>query len=202
MKKYLMILILLTVASNIYSQKGMKDYEYSCYCTLRYLNPSSLIEEGNNWELLVALKTWKTIEELDEIGINYSLKQLEILQALNFVEKQKNKYKTLITILNYEETIKLREQTKEIATSIVKEIQTDYALFLKMVKEQGFENNTYTLFFSYIMDNIVWRKFEENDILPKRDINVENPIWDGTVWFNYPKDNLNAEPIQYRLGKI
>jgi len=150
-------------------------------------NPSDIIELGNNWEILVALKVSKSLQDLNKMGIRYTQKQIDVLQTLNFIEKQSEKYKTIITILNAEETNDLRKTTKEIAKKIVSLINNDYLLFSKYLKDKGFENNTYTLFFSYIMDNIVWRKFEAEHILPENDITVEKPLWDGTIWFKYPE---------------
>lgn len=187
MKKNLIVILLLTIISNkMYSQKEMKDYEYSCYCTL-HVPPDYIIKYENNWELLVALKDWKTLDDLSKLGIKYTQKQLEVLGAMNLIDKQDEKYKTLITISNAEETNEINAKTKEHAKKIVSIIQSDFTEFSKALKEQGFEKNTYTVFFSYIMDNIVWQKFESENILPKNEINAEKPFWDGTVWFNYPK---------------
>lgn len=171
----------------MYSQKEMKDYESSCYCSFSGTHPFQIIDEGNNWELLVALKEGKTIDELNKIGIKYTQKQIEVLQAMNLIENKDKKYKTLITILNAEETDEIRAETKEIAKKIVSIIQSDYTFFSKTLKEQKFENSIYSVFFSYVLDNIVWRKFESNKVLPEIEISAEKPIWDGTIWFNYPK---------------
>lgn len=170
----------------------MEDYDYHCFCYLTYINPSSLIEEGNNWEILAALQKEKSLLELKELGIIYTDKQIEVLKALNFIVLQNNKYKSAVTILDKDDLQKLRFRSKKISTEILPIIQDDFILFSDLLKEKGLENNIYSIFFSYVMDNIVWRMFESNNILPVRDINVENPIWDGTVWFTGSKRKFSC----------
>jgi hypothetical protein len=188
MKKNLIIVLLLALISNkMYSQKGMKDYDANCYCDNSGTHPFLIINKGNNWDILVALKDGKTLEELKKTGIKFTQKQIEVLQAMNLIDKKDEKYKTLVTILNAEETNKIRLTTKEIAKKIIPIIQNDFTIFSKFLKEQGFENNLYTVFFSYIMDNIVWNKFESKNIISNQELTVEKPIWDGTIWFIYPK---------------
>lgn len=189
---YLLFILLFLFCISTSAQKELKDYESSYFVTFSGTHPAQVIVKGNNWDILVALKGGRTLKELKDIGIPFSQKQIDVLCALNFLEKDNKIYKSLITILNEQETIEIRDFTKDIAVNIVPLIQDDYLQLFENLKEKDFEDNIYTVFFSYIMDNIVWRMFEVNNILPKREINVEKPIWDGTIWFNYPKRDFQC----------
>ena len=179
------VAILIITAS--YSQKELKDYEETYYVTFSGTHPGQIIHKGNNWDILVAFKNKGKLEKLNDLKIEYSQKQIDILCALNFLEKKDDTYRTLVTILNENDTKEIRFFTKEIAVNISKLIKNDFLTLQNDLKQIGFENNTYSILFSNIMDNIVWDLFEQNNILPKKDITVEKPIWDGTIWFNYPK---------------
>jgi hypothetical protein len=190
--KFCALLLFVLIFTNAFSQNAIKDYEYICYCTLIGANPRDIIQTGNNWDLLLALKDGKTTEELDKSGIKYSQKQLDVLQAINFIKKQDGKYYSLITILNSKETSEIRSLTKDISAKIYLQIHNDYVSFYSSLKEEGFEKNTYTLFFSYIMDNLVWQKLETENAIPKQKITAETPVWDGTVWFLQTKRNFSC----------
>ena len=191
-KKLIVIVIFAFISNSIFSQTKMKDYDDNCFCGYSEKHPFQIINEGNNWDILVALKDGKTLEELKKTGIDFTQKQIEGLQTLNFIDKKGEKYKTLITIINEKETNEIRARTKEIAKKIVPKIQSDFSFFSKNLKEQGYENNVFTVFFSYIMDNIVWDKFEAKNIIPNQDLTVEKPIWNGTIWFIYPKRKFSC----------
>jgi hypothetical protein len=183
----LMFLFTAAIVNTAFSQNDIKDYEYTCYCTLIGANPRDIIETGNNWDLLLALKDGKTLDELDKSGMKYSKKQLGVLQALNFIKKTDDKYYTSISILNANETAELRTLTKDIAGKIILQIHNDYILFARMMQQYGFENNTYSVMFSYVLDNLVWQKLEAANAIPIQKISVERPVWDGTLWFTQPK---------------
>jgi hypothetical protein len=186
-QKIILTIVAILIFTGSYSQKVLKDYEESYYVTFSGTHPGQVIHKGNNWDILVAFKNGGKLEKLNELKIEYSQKQIDILCALNFLDKKDDTYRTLVTILNETDTKEIRTFTKEIAVNISNLIKNDFLKLENELKQKGFENNTYTILFSYIMDNIVWDLFEQNNILPEKDITVEKPIWDGTIWFNYPK---------------
>src|SRR5271157_5027678 len=116
--KLLIFLMLAMACNTVFSQNDIKDYEYMCYCTLIGASPKDIIQTGNNWDLLLALRDGKTVDELNKSGIKYTPKQLEVLQAIKFIRKQDEKYYSLISILNEKETSEIRSLTKETAKKI------------------------------------------------------------------------------------
>ncbi|MCK4661440.1 MAG: hypothetical protein KAT68_01135 [Bacteroidales bacterium] len=192
MKRKILTVILLIIFNNVFSQNKMNDYEKYYYCMVGYLHPQRVIESHNNWDLLNTLADGKTLSELDELGVTYSKKQLDILQLLNFVKKQDEKYYSTVCILNEEKTKKMRSETFKMATEIVNQISKDYSIFQGILLKQGFENNTYTVFFSYIMDNLVWDELEKQNYKTMRELTPEQPFWSGNVWFVNPKRNFSC----------
>ena len=191
-KKLIVIVIFAFISNSIFSQTKMKDYDDNCYCGHSGTHPFLIINKGNNWDILVALKEWKSLDDLSKLGIKYTQKQIDVLQAMNFIDKHGEKYKTLITIINAKEANEIRATTKEIARKIVPIIQSDFSFFSKSLKVQGYENNIYSVFFSYIMDNFVWDRFDAKKIIPNQDLSVEKPIWNGVIWFIYPKRKFSC----------
>lgn len=192
MKQVILLAILILSSYKVFSQNKMDDYEQSYYVTFSGTHPGQIIKKGNNWDILAAFKESGKLSKLDERKINYSQKQIDILCALNFLQKTNDSYQTLITILDQKDTKGIRTFTKDIASSINKLIKNDFLILSKRLNNKGFENNTYSVFFSFLMDNIVWKLFENNRILPEKKITVETPIWDGTIWFDYPKRNFSC----------
>jgi len=192
MKRTALIIVLLGLYINTFSQKGMDTYDKNYYCMVGYLHPQSVIESYNNWELLMTLKGGKSITELNKSGVKYSKNQIEILRLLNFVELKEDKYYSTISILNENETNELRLETKIISNNIVNLINKDYNSFQQILTKQGFKNNVYTLLFSYVMDNLVWDKLEKLNYKTMRELTVEQPFWSGTLWFMNSKRKFSC----------
>lgn len=180
------------ISTNIYSQSKQSNYEQSYYVIFTGTHPKYIIEEGNNWDILVAFKEPGKLSKLNNLGIKYTQKQIEVLCALNFLHFENDVYRTQVTILNENDTKGIRKITNDIALNISQLIKKDFLVLKKNLIEKGFEDNAYSIFFSYIMDNIVWNLFENNKILSEKKITVETPVWDGTIWFDYPKRNFSC----------
>jgi len=191
MKKTVFIVILIGVYSQIFSQ-NMDDYEKNYYCMVGYTHPQRVVESNNNWELLNKLIGGKTLSELNAKEIKYPKKHLDILQMLNLVEERGDKYYPKVCIFNEEKTKKIREETYNYALKIISEINKDYKTLKKILLNQGFEGNTYTIFFSYVMDDLVWDELEKLNYKTIRELTPDNPFWSGNVWFIYPKRNFSC----------
>ena len=118
MKQVILLAILILSSYKVFSQNKMDDYEQSYYVTFSGTHPGQIIKKGNNWDILAAFKESGKLSKLDERKINYSQKQIDILCALNFLQKTNDSYQTLITILDQKDTKGIRTFTKDIASSI------------------------------------------------------------------------------------
>jgi hypothetical protein len=50
------------------------------------------------------------------------------------------------------------------------------------------ERNTYSILFAFIVDGLVWGRFEERELVNKKEITADKPFWDGEVWaFSPPR---------------
>ena len=187
-KKALLTLIIMWIINEVYSQTDFQNYDYNCYCRIDLSQPKDIIEKGNNWQILKACVNGFSFKEMDKVGINYSIKQIEILQAFNLLKYTDNKYYTQFPILENSEITNLRYLTKQYAESIIQKIQIDFSKVSGILQKNGYENNIYTILFSYIMDDLVWRNLEEHkDISKQLETTTDSPFWVGTLWFINPK---------------
>ncbi|NOZ46410.1 MAG: hypothetical protein GXO79_06470 [Chlorobi bacterium] len=191
--RYIIILVFqITLFGNLYSQERIEDYEDICYCSVGILHPASILKLDNNLEILVSLKKGKTLKELDSLNISYNKSQIILLQTSNLIKRKGSKYYSLIPILNEQESNKLRKQTNGYAKEIVGLIENEYSDFAQILKSKGFESNTFTIFFSYVLDEIVWEIFEERKITKELQTSKKEPYWNGVMWMIYPKRDFSC----------
>lgn len=69
----------------------------------------------------------------------------------------KDKWKTTIPIFDSLQTIDIRRHCKEMAVEATMKIKNDCKILSKLMAEQGMKGNTFTLLFSYILDNRCWK---------------------------------------------
>lgn len=186
-KKILFWIFLFVINISAFSQNKQSDYEQFYYVSISGTHPQQIIELGSNWEIIEAFKDAGNLSKLDELRIEYTMKQIEVLVALNLLKFENNIYRSKITILNKLEIEEIQLIAKDIALNIVKNIKKDFLVLNKNIIEKEYSKNTYTIFFSYIMDNLVWNLLEKNKILPENNLTAETPIWSGTIWFNITK---------------
>lgn len=183
-------------------QENMKDFKGSCYCSFTGKHPITLIKQDNNWELVAAFRGGKTLKEIENLCIKYTEKQVENLKKFNFIEQKGDKYYSLVPILGEEEMKKLRSQTKTIAKDMVNEIENDFDILSDIFKKKGFENNTFTYFFSYVLDDIVWDIFEKNNQLPERELGEIKANWAGLLWYSRPARSFSCGTNKYSNNNI
>jgi hypothetical protein len=185
----------------IYSQERINDYDESCYCSIGISHPSSILDLDNNREILFSLKNGKTLNELDSLHISFNKSQIVLLETSSLIERRGLKYYSLVPILGKQKTTKLRTQTQQYAKELIPMFEKEYMKFSQLLKIQGFERNTFTIFFSYILDEIVWQKFEERIITKETEISKIHPYWDGVLWLIYPKRSFNCGTNSFHTDK-
>jgi hypothetical protein len=184
------------------SQNQLKDYEENYYVTFLPAHPGVIVHTGNNWDILFAFKKSGPLNKLNELGISYTQKQIDVLCALNLLEKENDQYRTIGTILNEEDMKDIRLFTMAVANKIIPLIRDDFSKLSAALKKEGYEKNSYTVLFSYVMDHLVWDLFESNHILKEKELTVENPLWDGTVWFYKTKRNFECGTNSYPADSL
>ncbi len=204
--KRLVIFSFLVLGMNVlFSQAKTKSPEKIddiCFCKIGLLHPNKVLYLDNNLELLVFLKQGKTLEELSKSNIKFTFSQIRLLLISGLIKKEGTLFYTTVPILTEQETLRLRQKTKKIATEIAFLIQEDLKKFLSELELREIQKNSYSLFFSFVLDGLVWEVLEEKNIVEKKDINEEKPFWNGVYWIVKPKRNFSCGTNTLTLGKV
>ena len=87
----------------------------------------------------------------------------------------------------------LRRMTKDVALKIGDELKDEVESFMKYCKSEGYSDNSYKIFFSIIMDNLVWDEFDDVKIFNEsREKLPESPSWSGLIYALYPKREVHC----------
>lgn len=187
MKKYLILTVLFISQNFILAQQSIK-YDKICYCSGNE-TPHSIISYDNNLEILLSLKDSLSIQEIEKINIAYTKSQLKLLQLFNLIGKQDNRYYTKVNILDTIQTKNLRRDTKRIATLIYPYLEDEILGFVQYLNEKYSTRNEFSILFSYILDGLIWDKFEEHGMINPNIDSDDILTWIGHFWMiPFPRD--------------
>lgn len=166
---------------------SLKDYDIHFFGSATGSTPHSVIQLDNNGEILLACQLGKTIEQLKADSIEVTQSQIRLLQDWRLILKEDKILKTNFPILGSSENVYLRSTTKDVAERIGPELKEEVDALKKILKSEGYEKNTYTILFSYVLDKLVWNELEEaRRIIVERKISGKLPFWAGFLWAMYP----------------
>jgi len=164
---------------------NLENWDDICYCSMNNsFHPSVIVGADNNWQLLLAMKNGLTLKQLDSLKIPYTQSQLLLLRSQRLLNLTQNIYKTSIPILDSVQTVNLRKQSKLVANEIYPEIEKECRNLVTHLSLQNRSNNAYSILFSYVLDGLIWKRFEKEEIVKKW---VKAGIWSGNYWFLIPK---------------
>ena len=195
MKKFILLILILGFYTQLaYSQikDTISNYDEICFCNIGLIHPMGILRLDNNKELIFALKNKRTLHELEKLGIEYSESQIKLLQLSGLIEKKDSFYQTIIPIFSDKYTKQLRKKSKQIAENIIPIFKKDYEKFLSILNLKGLQRNSYSLFFAFVLDGLVWDIMENNGEISNSNITKENPFWNGTFWILKPKRNFSC----------
>ncbi|MDO4790761.1 MAG: hypothetical protein Q3998_07360, partial [Porphyromonas sp.] len=161
--------------------------ESIAYCITSKGTPNNIVRLDNNWEILLALREPHTIKALDSLNIKFTYSQLQLLADWKLIRNNKNKFQTNMIILDSLQTLKLRNYSKELSEALAGKIGKDVTDFVKLLKSEGRERNSYSILFSYVIDGLVWECLEERGAIRKKELSMKEPLWSGEFWTLYPK---------------
>jgi hypothetical protein len=198
---------LLSSNTYLYAQttdyNNLENWEDICYCsTNNSYHPSTIVSADNNWQLLLAMKNGVTLKQLDSLQVPYTKSQLLLLMSQRLLKKDSLIYKTIIPILNSNQTSLLRKQSQFVANEIYLEIEQECRDLVTFLSKQNRSNNAYSILFSYVLDGLIWRQFEKEEIIKETD---NSGTWSGNYWFLTPKrlvdcggtNSLSNEDIEF-----
>lgn len=176
-------LLLLTCGAALFAQ----SYDYSCYCMATGSTPDNIVQMDNNEQLLRALARPQTLAQLKESGLAFNQSQIRLLLDWQLLKKKEGVYRTTFPILDAQKTGALRQRMRQFAVAASDQLSDRIAALKGILAKQGRERTAYTIFFSYVLDNLVWDQWESEKILKPLQNSVERPFWSGTFWANTPK---------------
>lgn len=194
MRQFFISFLLLASNTLLFAQtteyNNWDKWEDICYCTMNNsYHPSSIVSADNNLQLLVALKNGLTRKQMDSLKIPYAKSQLLLLESYLLLKKADGIYKTAIPILDNEETALLRKQSHFTASEIYPEIEIECRDLVTYLTKQNRSPNAYSILFSYVLDGLIWTRFEKEGIVEKWDT---MGIWSGNYWFLTPKRTVDC----------
>lgn len=158
-------------------------YDVSCYCSVIGTSPTQILKLDNNGDIVLQLINGKTGKE---ITIKYNQSQLELLREFRLLKHEDDIWKTNFPVLGETRTLKLRDEASQTAEKLGGELKEDVVALVKALSSLDREKNTYTILFSYVLDDLVWRKFMKHGYMEERSITAEKPLWSGVIWAMYP----------------
>ncbi|MBN2360734.1 MAG: hypothetical protein JXR83_14870, partial [Deltaproteobacteria bacterium] len=163
-----------------------RDYELFCYCEARASTPQSIIRLDNNAEILWWCREPSSREQLRQARIDYRDSQLQLLIDWGLIEERGGRLATAFPILQPGQTRALRAAMQRQAISIADQTREDVARLRARLRQAGRERNTFTVLFSYVLDDLVWQRFAAAGALGPRELTLKHPLWDGVLWASYP----------------
>ncbi len=167
--------------------------DVTAYCSFSSYHPIQYITD-NNWEILKAFISPGKISRLDSLGINYTKSQLMLLDIGGLLHNDNKIWKTSMPIFNRQQTDSIRQESREYAESLYKAFRVDFKEFLKAIKENGLETNSFSIIFSYCLDGMIW-----DYLYPPQNI-AEYSTWKGVFWALYSERD-SVEPGTNRYGR-
>ena len=157
-----------------------KSFDTSAFCKYHAFHPSQYLTD-NNWDILCAFVNPGTIEKLDSLGITYNKSQLRLLEVGDLISSVNGVYSTNMPIFGKIETQIIRQQSKEFADSIFPVIEPELKQLISDLEKDGYSKQTYSLIFSYLLDNYIW----DDEKLPSPVSCEDHGTWSGAYWAMY-----------------
>ena len=160
--------------------KPLLEWDVTAFCSYNSYHPYNYLNADNNWEILCALRTEHLLSELQSMGVNYSQSQIMLLHVGGFLKYKEKRWVTTMPIFDKKETDSIRNFSKQIAEILYSKMENDYRSFLKELSQNGYEDNSFSLTFSYLLDGKAWNK-----ISPKKQELGNYATWTGVIWAMY-----------------
>lgn len=166
--------------------QNLVEWDLICFCTTTRSTPHRVVRADNNGQILFAARNGITREQLKAAGTSFTESQIELLEDWRLLGHDGKTLTTAIPVLGPEETQQLRNALRPRARALGSQLAPEVKRLIAALDQQGYANNAFSAVFSYLLDGIVWDRFEERHALPTMEVTAEKPFWDGTFWAMYP----------------
>lgn len=187
-KNFCLIVIVLLIGATSSAQSvntpgnPLNDYQIFSVAKTKGIPPENVIKLDNNFEILLECQTGKTMDQLESAGLISAHSQIHLLLTWNLLRNEDDKFVTTFPILNDEDTRKVKSVIKSKTGIIGEYIKDDLKSLADKLRLLNFERSAYSIFFAYILDDLMRREFVENKIVTARQITIDQPFWNGLVW--------------------
>ena len=189
-KRIILFWVLLIIAPACFSQNskeiGLDKYKITCFTSVSSMSPDNIIRMDNNGQILLSCVSGKTVKQFDSLGITYTQSQLQLLVNWDLLFMENDIYTTAFPIIKDSTANSIRSLAKFNAREDVKTFFKDIDALSNILKANGRAQSIYTILFSYVLDDLVWRRFQERSLISKHELSIEHPYWSGVVWAIYP----------------
>ena len=173
-------------------KRPFKEMDATAFCNYQKWHPNNYMLD-NNWQILCALRTPRTMTGFDSLGIAWNESQIRLLQVGGLLAREGKLWKTQIPIFDQAQTRAIRQETRAFADGLIRRIEPSCRAFVAELAAQGHEANAYSLLFSYVLDGRkVWEKFPDKAALG------HHATWDGLYWVMYePRPGMKCGTNSY-----
>lgn len=162
--------------------RPLSDFSTTAFCSYSSFHPSQYIAD-NNWDILCTFRTPGPVSVLDSLSIPYNKSQLRLLMVGDLISFEDGKLKTKMSIFDKSQTATIRSESKAFADSIFPYIEPQIKELTKVFDAKGYNAQTYSLIFSYLLDGYIWGDGK----LPSFKQVADHETWAGAYWAMWNK---------------
>lgn len=185
----LVVAAILSLASAVVAQeapKDLRDWELICFCSGNP-TPQSILDDDNNGQILYAARAGVTRDQLKAEGIPFTESQIQLLKEWRLLAESEGELRVAIPVLGPGKMARLRARVHGPAVELGKSLGPDFQRLVAALDRQGNASSSYAIVFSYMLDNQVWVRFQERQLLSPAPITADKPFWSGSFWALYPR---------------
>ncbi len=164
--------------------RDLRDWELICFCSCKGSSPDEIVKDKNNGQILFSALNGTTRERLKADGIPFTEAQINLMHDYRLLSDSAGQLRTQIPVLGPERTTRLRARMHRLAAESGKALQVSFGDLTQAVADRGYGRSTYSIVFSYVLDNLVWDELGRRQHL--QDL-PEKPLWNGALWAIYPR---------------
>jgi hypothetical protein len=162
---------------------SLTDFELIQYTATGRLSPEGVMSLDNNGDILLACRESCTLDELRQSGVEATASQLQLLQVMNLLRREADgRWATSFPILNAAKSADLRAEADGLARKALAALRPEIESLQQALHDGGLQSHGYAVFFSYVLDGMVWGFFEEYGRVPVRRLSAARPFWAGEIW--------------------
>jgi len=167
-------------------------------------NPIQFMKLENNGEILVACIPGKTALQLQAEGITCQSNQIMLLVQRQLLKMDGDVLRTAFPVLTPDQTRAVRAITKDQGYKLGHKIHNDLKKLREKLQKSRRMKSHYSILYSYILDDLVWRRLKDKGHIRKYQVKAATPTWSScqTKTFSYKGLDLKINWNEDALPKL